>query len=85
MLPDGGRGSKEFYEMCIRDSRNVKVINADIMKTDIKKLIRDEFGDKRISVAANLPYYITTPVITRLLEAVSYTHLILTKTRCIFS
>ena len=58
----------EVLEFTLSGYRNVKVINADIMKTDIKKLIRDEFGDKRISVAANLPYYITTPVITRLLE-----------------
>lgn len=47
---------------------NVKIINADVMKTDLAALIRNEFGDKKISVAANLPYYITTPVITRLIE-----------------
>lgn len=47
---------------------NVKIINADVMKIDLKKLIRTEFGNKKISVAANLPYYITTPIITRLLE-----------------
>lgn len=47
---------------------NVKIINADVMKTDLKKLISDEFGNERISVAANLPYYITTPIITTLLE-----------------
>lgn len=58
----------EVLEFTLSGYRNVKVINADIMKTDIKKLIRNEFGDKSISVAANLPYYITTPVITRLLE-----------------
>lgn len=58
----------EVLEFTLADFKNVKVINADIMKTDIKKLIRDEFGGKKISVAANLPYYITTPVITRLLE-----------------
>lgn len=48
---------------------NVKIINKDVMKTDIKALIEEEFGDKRISVAANLPYYITTPIITTLIEA----------------
>lgn len=47
---------------------NVKVINRDILKTDIGKLIEEEF-DGRISIAANLPYYITTPIITALLEA----------------
>lgn len=48
---------------------NVKIINKDVMKTDIKALIEEEFGGKRISVAANLPYYITTPIITTLIEA----------------
>lgn len=47
---------------------NVKVINADVLKTDISKLIAEEFGGRRVSVAANLPYYITTPIITTLLE-----------------
>lgn len=48
---------------------NVKIINGDIMKTDINRLIADEFGTKKISVAANLPYYITTPVLTKLIES----------------
>lgn len=47
---------------------NVKVINQDILKTEVKKLIEDEFGNEKVSVAANLPYYITTPIITGLLE-----------------
>ncbi|TCS76175.1 16S rRNA (adenine(1518)-N(6)/adenine(1519)-N(6))-dimethyltransferase RsmA [Pectinatus cerevisiiphilus] len=41
------------------------IINADILKTDIKALI----GDRPFKVAANLPYYITTPIIMYLLEA----------------
>lgn len=48
---------------------NVTIIEKDILKTDIAELIRQEFGAKTISVAANLPYYITTPIITRLLES----------------
>ncbi len=48
---------------------NVKVINRDILKTDIKALIDEEFDKMPISIAANLPYYITTPIITALLEA----------------
>ena len=47
---------------------NVKVINNDVLKTDIAELIKNEFGDKRVSVAANLPYFITTPIITSLIE-----------------
>lgn len=48
--------------------RNVKIINDDFMKLDLKALIAKEFDGKKISVAANLPYYITTPIITSLLE-----------------
>lgn len=47
---------------------NLKIINADIMKTDIKKLIDEEFGVGEVKVIANLPYYITTPIIMGLLE-----------------
>lgn len=48
---------------------NVKIIEKDILKTDVSELIDEEFGGKQISVAANLPYYITTPIITKLIEA----------------
>lgn len=47
---------------------NLKIINADIMKTDIRKLIDEEFGGGEVKVIANLPYYITTPIIMGLLE-----------------
>lgn len=47
---------------------NVKVINQDVLETDVKKLIEEEFGGEKVSVAANLPYYITTPIITGLIE-----------------
>lgn len=48
---------------------NVKIINEDILKADISAVINDEFNGERVSVAANLPYYITTPIITKLIEA----------------
>lgn len=48
---------------------NLKVINKDCLKIDMKSLIEEEFGGERISIAANLPYYITTPIITGLIEA----------------
>lgn len=58
----------EILEYTLSDFDNVKIINSDVLKTDLHRLIREEFCGKRISVAANLPYYITTPIITRLLE-----------------
>ncbi len=48
---------------------NVKIINGDIMRMDAARLINEEFGGKKISVAANLPYYITTPILTMLIES----------------
>lgn len=47
---------------------NVKVINDDILKINLRKLIEEEFDNKPVAVCANLPYYITSPVIMRLLE-----------------
>lgn len=48
---------------------NVTVLNEDILKIDIHRLIQDYGGGKEVKVAANLPYYITTPIIMRLLES----------------
>ncbi len=48
---------------------NFKVINADILKVDLTALIKEEFGDMPLTVCANLPYYITTPIIMGLLES----------------
>lgn len=47
---------------------NLKVINADVLETDLHKLIKDEFSGMEVVVCANLPYYITSPVIMKLLE-----------------
>lgn len=48
---------------------NTKVINEDILKADVQKAIEEEFaGLSDIMVVANLPYYVTTPIIMKLLE-----------------
>lgn len=47
---------------------NVKIIPGDVMKLDLAQLIQEEFGGGPVCVCANLPYYITSPVILRLLE-----------------
>ena len=48
---------------------NVTIINEDILKVDIKKLAEEKNGSKPIKVVANLPYYITTPIIMGLFES----------------
>ncbi|MEG1971869.1 MAG: 16S rRNA (adenine(1518)-N(6)/adenine(1519)-N(6))-dimethyltransferase RsmA [Oscillospiraceae bacterium] len=50
------------------DCKNVTVINGDVMKADLKEIIAESFEGLDVAVCANLPYYITTPVIMRLLE-----------------
>jgi len=58
-----------ILEDTLGDYENVTVINDDILKTDIQKIC-DEYNDGRpIKVVANLPYYITTPIIMGLFES----------------
>lgn len=47
---------------------NVEIVHGDILKIDINKLIRENFSNKRVKVIANLPYYVTTPIIMKFLE-----------------
>ncbi len=55
-------------EETLAEHENVKVINADVMKVDLRKLIAEEFEGMEVVVCANLPYYITSPIIMKLLE-----------------
>ena len=48
---------------------NVRVINEDVLKLDLKKLADEENNGKPVKVVANLPYYITTPIIMGLFES----------------
>lgn len=58
----------EVLKYTLADRENVKIIHGDVLKLDLGALIAEEFAGMSVSVAANLPYYITTPIITRLLE-----------------
>lgn len=48
---------------------NVTVINADVLKVDLHEIIEEQFGSMKVAVCANLPYYITSPIIMMLLES----------------
>ncbi|MBU0278591.1 16S rRNA (adenine(1518)-N(6)/adenine(1519)-N(6))-dimethyltransferase RsmA [Gemella sp. zg-1178] len=51
---------------------NVEIINKDILKVDVDKIIKEKFSTcSKIMLVANLPYYITTPILTHLLENTS--------------
>ncbi len=52
----------------LAEYRNVTVLHQDILKTDIRAIARDWGGGRPLKVTANLPYYITTPIIMNLLE-----------------
>lgn len=53
----------------LKDDSNVKVINQDILKVDINELVKEYNNGRPIKVVANLPYYITTPIIMGLFES----------------
>lgn len=53
----------------LEEFSNVKVINQDILKVDLKKLIEEEFNNQSFKVVSNLPYYITTPIIEILITS----------------
>lgn len=54
----------------LSDCRNLEIVNDDIMKVDLHRLIADKFDNcSSVKVCANLPYYITSPVIMTLLES----------------
>lgn len=57
-----------ILEKTLGELDNVTVINGDFLKLETEKLINDNFGNIPVSVCANLPYYITTPIIMKLLE-----------------
>jgi 16S rRNA (adenine1518-N6/adenine1519-N6)-dimethyltransferase len=52
----------------LADTDNVKVVLGDVLKTDLHALIAKEFAGLRVAVCANLPYYITSPIVMKLLQ-----------------
>ena len=52
----------------LADFDNVTIVNNDVLKVDIEKLIQEHFSGQPPKVVANLPYYITTPIVMKLLE-----------------
>jgi len=53
----------------LNEFHNVKVVNEDVMKTDLDVLLAPYFEAGPVAVCANLPYYITTPILMKLLES----------------
>ncbi len=53
----------------LADNKNVKIIKGDIKKIELEKLYKQEFNTGALKVAANLPYYVTTPFLFKILTA----------------
>lgn len=58
----------EYLKKSFVAYNNVKIIQGDALKLDLNEIIKTEFDGMRVCVVANLPYYITTPLIMRFLE-----------------
>lgn len=62
------RGLIPVLALTLGEFRNVEVINRDVLKTDLRELVAG-YDERHVCVCANLPYYITTPIIMYLLES----------------
>ncbi len=62
------RGLIPILALTLGEFKNKEVINADVLKTDLRSLV-EGYDEEKVCVCANLPYYITTPIIMYLLES----------------
>ena len=62
------RGLEPVLAETLSDCRNVRIVWGDVRSLDLAALMRSEFGGRKVFVCANLPYYITSPVVMRFLE-----------------
>ena len=62
------RGLEPILKETLAELDNIEIVFADIMELDLYRLFKEHFSGEEVVVCANLPYYITSPVIMRLLE-----------------
>ena len=58
-----------ILDMTVGEFDNLEILWGDVLKQDVPALVKEKFGDLRPMACANLPYYITSPILTALLEA----------------
>ena len=63
------KGLIPLLRYTLADCRNVELVCADVTRTDLGALLKDAFEQGGVSVCANLPYYVTTPILIKLLES----------------
>lgn len=62
----------EVLDCTLQNYDNVKIINEDFLKIDLEKIFIEEAEGRKLKVVANLPYYITTPILERIIENKKY-------------
>lgn len=62
----------EVLDYTLQNYDNVKIINEDFLKADLEKIFMEEAEGQKLKVVANLPYYITTPILERIIENKKY-------------
>ena len=60
---------KPILDITVGEFDNLEILWNDVLKLDVPALVKEKFGDLRPMACANLPYYITSPILTALLEA----------------
>ena len=60
---------KPILDLTVGEFDNLEIVWNDVLKLDVPALVKEKFGDLRPMACANLPYYITSPILTALLEA----------------
>ena len=60
---------KPILDLTVGEFDNLEIVWNDVLKLDVPSLVKEKFGDLRPMACANLPYYITSPILTALLEA----------------
>lgn len=63
------RRLKPVLAETLADFSNIRIVWQDIMKVDLREFIAEQFGAREVAVCANLPYYITSPILMHLLES----------------
>ena len=60
---------KPILDITVGEFDNLEIVWNDVLKLDVPRFVKEKFGDLRPMACANLPYYITSPILTALLEA----------------
>ncbi len=58
----------ELLQETLAEFSNIEIVQGDVLKTDLRRLIEEKFQGLKVAVCANLPYYITSPILMKLLE-----------------